>query len=92
MLTDAFQGDLSNVLDLSFCRLKIVEEVSSLFLSLGRLWFSNEVDDLKEAQYSEEVRHVVWAARFCRHSCVEIAASLRPRSQWEKEEDAELNL
>ena len=58
MLTDAFQGDLSNVLDLSFCRLKIVEEVSSLFLSLGRLWFSNEVD-LKEAQYSEEVRHVV---------------------------------
>ena len=26
---------------------------------MGRLWFSNEVDDLKEAQYSEEVRQVV---------------------------------
>ena len=62
-LTDAFQvkGDLFNVLDLSFCPLKTIEEVCSFFLLLylGRLWFSNKVDDLKEAQYSEEVREVV---------------------------------
>ena len=62
-LTDAFQvkGDLFNVLELSFCPWKSTEEVCSFFLSLcfGRLWFSNEVDDLKEAQYSEELREVV---------------------------------
>ena len=61
--TDPFQvkSDLSNVHDLSFCPWKSIEEVSNLFLSLclGRLWFSNEVDDLKEAQYSEEVHEVV---------------------------------
>ena len=52
---------VADVLDLSFCPWKSTEEVCSFFLSLcfGRLWFSNEVDDLKEAQYSEEVRQVV---------------------------------
>ena len=52
---------VADVLDLSFCPWKSIDEVSNLFLSLclGRLWFSNEVDDLKEAQYSEEVRQVV---------------------------------
>ena len=52
---------MADVLDLSFCPLKTIEEVCSSFLLLylGRLWFSNEVDDLKEAQYSEEVRQVV---------------------------------
>ena len=62
-LTDAFQvkGDLFNVLELSFCPWKTIEEVCSFFLllCLGRLWFSNEVDDLKKAQGSEEVRQVV---------------------------------
>ena len=62
-LTDAFQvkGDLLNVLELSFCPWKSIEEVCSFFLSLcfGRLWFSNEVDDLKKAQGSEEARQVV---------------------------------
>ena len=55
------KDSVADVFDLSFCPLKIIEEVSSLFLSLcfGRLWFSNEVDDLKEARYSEEVREVV---------------------------------
>jgi len=52
---------VADVLDLSFCPWKSIDEVSNLFLSLclGRLWFSNEVDDLKEAHYSEEVREVV---------------------------------
>ena len=52
---------VADVLDLSFCPLKTIEEVCSFFLLLylGRLWFSNKVDDLKEAQYSEEVREVV---------------------------------
>ena len=58
--TDPFQvkSDLLNVLELSFCPWKSIEEVSNLFLSLcfGRLWFSYEVDDLKKAQGSEEVR------------------------------------
>ena len=60
--TDPFQvkSDLSNVFELSFCPLKTIEEVCSFFLllCLRRLWFSNEVDDLKEARYSEEVREV----------------------------------
>ena len=53
--TDPFQvqSDLSNVHDLSFCPLKTIEEVCSFFLLLC------EVDRLKEAQYSEEVRQVV---------------------------------
>ena len=66
---------VADVLDLSFCPWKSTEEVCSFFLSLcfGRLWFSNEVDDLKEAQYSEEVRQVVELV------LLEIAiASLRP--------------
>ena len=52
---------MADVLDLSFCPLKTIEEVCSFFLLLylGRLWFSNEVDDLKKAQGSEEVRQVV---------------------------------
>ena len=52
---------MADVLDLSFCPLKSIDEVSNLFLSLclGRRWFSNEVDDLKKAQGSEEVRQVV---------------------------------
>ena len=83
-LTDAFQvkGDLLNVLDLSFCPLRIIDEVSNLFLSLclGRLWFSNEVDDLKEAQYSEEVRQVVQLVFVGGHlrGLEIVIASLRP--------------
>ena len=52
---------MADVLDLSFCPWKSIEEVSNLFLSLcfGRLWFSYEVDDLKKAQGSEEVRQIV---------------------------------
>ena len=52
---------MADVFDLSFCPWKSIDEVSNLFLSLclGRLWFSNEVDDLKKAQGSEEVRQVV---------------------------------
>ena len=52
---------MADVLDLSFCPWKSIDEVSNLFLSLclGRLWFSNEVDDLKDAHYSKEVREVV---------------------------------
>ena len=73
---------MADVFDLSFCPLKIIEEVSNLFLSLclGRLWFSNEVDDLKEAQYSEEVRQVVQLVFVGGHlRGLEIAiASLRP--------------
>jgi len=42
---------VADVLDLSFWPWKSIEEVCSFFLSLclGRLWFSNEVDDLKRA-------------------------------------------
>ena len=55
------KDSVADVLDLSFCPWKSIEEVSNLFLSLcfGRLWFSYEVDDLKKAQGSEEVRQIV---------------------------------